>query len=339
MTAAVSHIPRLDMLRNFAWGSDRRFMRRLAAAKRALVGFVSLWAATAYASENTDFARVQQQLAHMRPVDGTARDAVTHVIVLGDSISQGEGAESVELSYASLLVDNVDDRYPEDAGEDLRHHFGEHIHYINVAHTGDTTYDVVSKQLPKLLARLHEDARNGIGGSYLQGDSFVLPGHVVVVMTAGGNDVQAAIRPDPNFTGATLSKSLVNLRTILDTFADKQHFPGGASAYMSNVYDLTDGEDQFHLGLRGAVLPGFSKALDAWSRAYAVLARDKQARLIDSLSLFRGHGFNFANPANPYFDEEDTLLWLYDRDCIHPNNLGHHMLRRAFLQQIQSDFP
>lgn len=255
---------------------------------------------------------------------------VSHVIVLGDSISEGLGAESARRSYAGLLYQNDDRVYPQDKGRDLRHLFGEQVRYINVAHSGDTSTDVRQQQLPRLMADPYLDPA-GLGNQPTYG-------HIVVVMTIGGNDLQSAIRPNPNFTGRLLTQSVQNLQTIMDFFQDPVRFPDGASVFFGNVYDITDGEDQAHACLAGLALPGFSRALEVWSHAYNEIADERDATFIDLVSLFHGHGFNYANPYNPYFNSKDPTLWVYDRDCVHPNNQGHHMLRRSFYEHIKKAF-
>jgi lysophospholipase L1-like esterase len=271
----------------------------------------------------------------------TVRQAapVTHVIIVGDSISEGLGAERQDLSYARLLYRNDDQMYPHEKGLDLRSHFGPNLHYLTVAHAGDTSDDVIRHQLPRLADQLAQKAGSRAEGVIAQNGTWQVPGRVLVVMTVGGNDVQSALRPNPNFTGPVLAHSMINLRAIMDFFEDRNHFAGGVSMYFGNVYDTTDGEDQMHSCMPGMAFPGLSQALDVWSDSFAQLAQQRQATLVDLLGLFRGHGFNFANPDNPYFNPRDITLWVYERDCIHPNNRGHHKLRRAFFEHIRRDFP
>ena len=333
---AATHLRSRPHLRPSRSRLGRRLLRPIRAARHAILGVAGLWAATAWGSDSQGPAAKDH--APIESGNNPSGAPVSHVVVLGDSISSGTGAERRELSYASLLVKNDDERYPDDRGSDLRHLFGPNVRYINLARDGDTTYDVLARQLPKLFEILAGEAIAGVGGSYHTDSGFVLPGRIVLVFTAGGNDFQRGIRPNPNFTGSALSRSLVNLSSIIDAFGDKAMFPGGAQAYFGNIYDVTDGEDQLNACMRGMAFPGMSDALEVWSQQYSNLAHSQRARLVDMLGLFRGHGFNFDNPHNPFHDPGDTTLWVYDRDCIHPNNLGHHMLRRAFFQQIESDF-
>lgn len=324
-----------------------RLSRRLTRTSHAMLGFLGLWAAACgqdkQQDEQSETAALTKQLAY-RPGDASRLAApgaeVTHVIVLGDSISEGVGAEDRPLSYAELLYKNADDRYPEMQGHDLVSLFGSELTYVNVAHSGDTTIDVVQAQLPRLRAVLAEQARRGVHGVELAHNAagFRMTGRVLVVMTVGGNDVQMALAPNPSFTGSTLSRSLLNLRSVFGFFRDPDVFAGGISPFFGNVYDVTDGTDELHNCLEGLAFPGMSEALDVWSESYATLAAQEGATLVDLLGLFRGHGFNFADPKNRYFDRRDITLWVNDRDCIHPNQRGHDKTRQDFYAQIAHQY-
>lgn len=316
----------------------RRLRRSTRHMGRATLGVLGLLAA-ACGSDRVEppVLGLSKQGQHSQALRSRAHE-VSHLIVMGDSISEGLGAQSQTMSYAALLYRNDDTMYPHERGHDLVHQFGPGLRYINVAHAGDTSTDVIRYQLASLSQRMTQEAHAGRGVQEKDG-TWSVPGRVIVAMTIGGNDVQQAMRPNTNFTGPVLTHSMINLRAILDFFEDRKHFPGGVSLYFGNVYDVTDGEDQMHACMPGMAFPGMSDALEVWSSSYAELAAQRNATLVDLLSLFRGHGFNFSNPQNPYFDRRDTSLWVYERDCIHPNNRGHHKLRRAFLDHINQDYP
>jgi hypothetical protein len=53
---------------------------------------------------------------------------------------------------------------------------------------------------------------------------------------------------------------------------------------------------------------------------------------VDALGHFHGHGNNHDDPENPYYDEEDPSGW-FD-DCVHPNDRGHHEIRRLFFEAV-----
>lgn len=256
-----------------------------------------------------------------------ASPPIARVIVVGDSISVSWGASTGELGYAPLLYRNDDERYPAYEGRDLVHRFGGPMAWLSVAHPGDEAADVVRNQLPR-LTNPHDPAYLG---------PHAVHGHSIVLLTVGGNDLKNQFRPA---AGSTALRALdAHLRTVMAFFRDKTRFPDGVSIYFANVYDVSDGEDQFYQCLPGLVLPGLSATVAQWSNAYTRVASDYDATLIDAWTLFRGHGFNYANRNNPHYQEDDPSLWIYDRDCIHPNNRGHHMLRAAFWHAINAHPP
>lgn len=343
MRQANSHATRLSPPHSL-WARCRLVRARARRLGRATLGMLGLWIAACGTDQPQEPAAPRMALTLGQDtvrlgLTVPTRPPVTHVVIVGDSISEGLGAESTAMSYAALLYRNNDQLYPQERGRDLVSHFGPHLTYLNLAHAGDTSDEVVTNQLPKLTAQLSQRSFVGESGTDRLGDDWQVHGRVLVMMTVGGNDVQLGIRRNPNFTGPVLTHSMINLRSILDYFEDRTHFPDGVSLYFGNIYDVTDGEDQCHSCMPGMAFPGMSQALDVWSDAYAQLAQQRHATLVDLLSLFRGHGFNFSNPDNPYFDPRDTTLWVYDRDCIHPNNRGHHKLRRAFYNHVARDYP
>ena len=300
---------------------------RLLAAKLSLCG-VFLAAGcrpTADVTPSHDGAPPQALQAQVRPV--------ARVLVLGDSISEGVGARRPELSYAGLLVQNEDTRYPEETGQDLQHRYGPALRYVNVAHSGDTTRQVIAEQLPRLQAP-HDSASLG---------SFPVRGHTVVFMTVGGNDLRGAMGPRADYEGPALRNAVANLQHILAFFGNTDSFPDGVSLYFASVYDVTDGTDTAHNCLRGMVVPGLARGLLAWNHAYEKLSQEPHGSLhvtyLNGLALYRGHGFHYDDPHNPYFNAHDPSLWLSDRDCIHPNHRGHHELRKAFWQAFLTSPP
>ena len=45
--------------------------------------------------------------------------------------------------------------------------------------------------------------------------------------------------------------------------------------------------------------------------------------------LILGHGFHATSETLESYDANDATEW-FDNDCIHPNDRGHHELRRLF---------
>jgi hypothetical protein len=49
--------------------------------------------------------------------------------------------------------------------------------------------------------------------------------------------------------------------------------------------------------------------------------------VLDLRGHFLGHGFYSEASGSAAYDADDPTQW-FDRDCIHPNDRGHHELRR-----------
>jgi lysophospholipase L1-like esterase len=268
------------------------------------------------------------------------------MVVLGDSISAGWGASDPTLSYANLLHRNANAVYPTDAQADLQHQFGAGLPIHHFAVHGETTTGVVQHQLPLLRTALFGSSTEAAGPVY---------GHTLVVLTAGGNNLRGELGPggSPGRSPA-LAGALADLTTIFSFFDDPQRFPDGVSLYFATVYDMTDGADSANMCIRGLRFSGLSDALRKWRRGYMALAEsynepphpahlsDRSFRHAPTLRVvpvdvhhsFLGHGFHYANESNHHFNPYDPTLWLNEQDCIHPNNRGHHELRRAFYQAI-----
>ena len=234
------------------------------------------------------------------------------LVILGDSISDGDGASDPSRSYAALLFKNDDTSYPEDSELDLTSAYADDFGpVVDVALGGATTGSVAERQLPKVSRALPAP----------------VSGHVVAVMTIGGNDFMRMLflQQDPN--GPGLERVLDNLRRIAAYFSDRERFPDGASLYIANVYDPSDGQDHIVECYNGLSVPGSAAAVRNWDTAYRALGDELGFHVVDTLDPFFGHGFN--NHA-----EGDPELWY--ADCAHPNDLGHRVLRRLFFEAMQS---
>ncbi len=285
-----------------------------------------------------------RQVGHAHGRGPAAVGQAARLVVLGDSISAGAGASSAAMSYASLLHRNVDAFYPGHQGEDLVARFGPQLAFYNGAVIGETTDGILHRQLPRLRKHL------------FSGEQSALRGHTVVVLTAGGNNLRRELGPGGSLEGATFAAALQDLEEVFGFFNDPQRFPDGVTLYFSTIYDMTDGTDSAHLCISGLRFAGLSHALQQWKLGYLaladnfnrILAAGEGAQLqrptlrvvpIDAHRSFLGHGFNYAVDANDHHDRSDPTLWLSEQDCIHPNNRGHHELRRAFYRAITGRRP
>jgi hypothetical protein len=99
-----------------------------------------------------------------------------------------------------------------------------------------------------------------------------------------------------------------------------------------DVYDPSDGTGHVDGCFFNLTLPELVAALDVWRDRYVELATEMGFAVVDGLGHFHGHGHSYADPENPWYDAEDPSGW-FD-DCVHPNDRGHHEIRRLFFEAI-----
>lgn len=244
------------------------------------------------------------------------------LLVLGDSISAGMGASLPDtLGYGALLHRNCSEHWPQYHGKDLQTHHGRDLPATFLARSGATTADVKT-MLERAAPRL----------------AVPQPGPGLAVMTAGGNDFKnalfsaglAGLRSGrglrdvmTHLTAVTLPHALDNLRGIVARLRALPYFAGSGSAiYLANVYDPSDGIDAVHTPWGAVQTAGFGDVMAAWHSAYAILGRELGITLVDARTAFLGHGLSATGHAT----------WL--SDWIHPNNRGHHEIRRLFLEAM-----
>src|SRR5262249_38900038 len=130
-------------------------------------------------------------------------------------------------------------------------------------------------------------------------------------------------------TDAVIADVTDNLAATYDFFQDASRFPDGVFIYLANVYEPSDGVGQAAECFYGLDLSQVLTSLDEVNAATRAQAEERRTAWIDMHGHFLGHGFNGDDPANPYYQADDPSLWFYD-DCIHPNDRGHHEIRRLF---------
>lgn len=254
--------------------------------------------------------------------DGYRPTEPVRVIYLGDSISAGVGASDGPLTYPSLLVENDASTWPSFEEDDLESLFGS-LDVVDVAVPGATTNSLIAEQLPALEGEL---------GATVSGES-------IVVLTIGGNDMQRALLPMvlASDKEAAYQEQIVptveRFEAIVDYFQDAQRFPDGVKLYMANVYEPTDNEGQADGCFFSANIIDALPYLDRANDTFRDLAVEKGFGLVDLNGHFEGHGHNHDDETIEAYDADDPTLWMAD-DCIHPNDRGHHELRRLFLTAI-----
>jgi hypothetical protein len=254
--------------------------------------------------------------------DGYRSAAPTRVIYLGDSITAGYGVTSGE-PYRDLLWANDSGMWPDYDSVDLTSSYPDLNELIDVSVPGATTDTLVAGQLPDLSARL--------------GDS--VSGETIVVLTIGGNDLQAAIltllaSSDPDAAAAELIDGVRdNMDTIVDYFDDSARFPDGAYVYIANVYDPTDGVGQAGSCFFGLDLSAYWGYFTDANNEIRDFAETRGVGMIYMAGHFMGHGMNYTDESLDHYDADDNTGW-FASDCIHPNDRGHHEVRRLFWHTI-----
>lgn len=243
----------------------------------------------------------------------------TRYIALGDSMSidlypaldagQTDVAVALErdpsagyvapLGAASLLYRNVDELWPDDAGNDLASHHPR-LTFENYASDGATIGAVFGEQLPSL----EESAEP-----------------VLVTLTIGGNDLLSAYGSRPRL----LDRIAGDIAEAYDFLVDsvRRCYPNG-TLILATVYDPSD---------RTAKIPGVYddagplplEMLDRFNDGIRALGRGTpNVLLADVYARFLGHGVTAA--------EQDR--WYWSRSLIEPNARGASEIRHSWLDAL-----
>lgn len=260
--------------------------------------------------EDTDTRPLDPDVATWEPEGYLPVDPV-RLVYLGDSISAGYGATRASLAYTALLRKNT--RWEGFADEDLETSFPGLEEVIDVSRGGATTDSLLAQQIPLLDAEL--------GGAPAEGGT-------IVVFTIGGNDAQSALLPtsDP---AAVIDAALANFEDIVDELTSPDRFAGPVWLYATNVYEPSDGTGQVDDCFFGISYASALPELDRFTDELFALGADRGVAIVDLRAHFRGHGFRHAETDLEAYEADDPSLW-FAEDCIHPNNRGHHEIRRLF---------
>lgn len=234
----------------------------------------------------------------------------THVI-LGDSISDRGGSGPF---YYDLLDTNDNAKWPDGSGKDLKTRFGPDLAVVKASKAGARAQNL---------------------GGQVNSISGPLAGPVLVTMTIGGNDVQAAL--GKLLTGGDVTAERESFRGFLDEalglLKQPDKFGPGVEVvvYVANVYDPSDGTGNFKFasGAKCGGALGFYPAgqptapqLDPFEQIFIdVAAKYKDVHVLDLRAKFSGHGVPAAE------------TWFVP-DCIHPNSQGHDAIRDLFWEAI-----
>lgn len=242
-------------------------------------------------------------------------------VALGDSMSidlypaldAGETDVKVALEWdaraghvapqgaASLFFQNIDERYPDFAGNDLTTKYAG-ITLLNVAEDGATIGDVFGSQLPTVEAA---DTRT------------------LFTLSAGGNDLMSAFanKPDP-----ALLQGFV--RDIADAFEflveSLRRIRPDSAIIVTTVYDPSDKTRKIP-GFFDAAGPLPLESLHEMNERIASIAQaTPRCAVADAYTHFLGHGVTAA--------EADR--WYWKRSLIEPGARGANEIRRLWLDAL-----
>lgn len=205
------------------------------------------------------------------------------------------------LGAASLLFQNVDDRYPEFAGDDLVTLHPE-IGFVNVAEDGATIGDVFGSQLPQ-LAESEE--------------------RTLITLSVGGNDLLSAFANKP--TPALLRQVVKDVAEAYEFLVESLGRARPNSVLLlTTIYDPSDDTRRIP-GVYDAAGPLPLESLhDMNERIRAIAAGSPRARVADVHRHFLGHGVTAP--------EADR--WYWRRSWIEPSAPGASEIRRLWLDAL-----
>lgn len=249
--------------------------------------------------------------------DGYEPVAPTRVVFLGDSITAGYGTTDPSLAYTALLQENNADAWPGYDDQTIPSLFPTVTEWVDVSRGGATTDTEANEQLSQLGRKL----------------TYPVSGPTIAITTIGGNDMTALLMAGDQ-RDAQMDAVQENLATIASYFQDATQFPDGAFLYLANVYDPSDGVGQVDGCFYGLDLSTVMDAMYETNDRTRALAQDMGFAALDMNGHFHGHGFYYDDAQNEYYDAADPSLWFYT-DCIHPDDRGHHEIRRLVMAALQ----
>jgi hypothetical protein len=219
----------------------------------------------------------------------------TRLVVLGDSIvacaGRGNGGIDSPTCSPKMLHEYMNTTYVKG------------ITYENVSDPGAVTDDVPTLQIPQLE-----------GG----------PGHLLVVVYVGGNDLSPYIyKSDAEAEAGFEQKKPEMVASWEKAYAmlnDASKFPGGVTIIINNQYNLFDDCSKGTFALSPTKIGLFHKYNDEVAKR---VVGKTNVILADQFTPFLGHGLNYSNAECPYY-KQGNENWM--ADFLHPNVPGHAQL-------------
>ncbi len=285
----------------------------------AVAGYLYFWQARPVGTGPAGPDVARNVLSHL------PADREFFLIGIGDSVTAGFGARR-GYSYFDRLVANPPDEFDGMKGLSLGAVL-RHLQSTNLAVSGSTSGQHLSKQLPRLP---------NVGSNV----------NVLVVMTTGGNDlIHNYGRTPPHeeaMYGATWEQAqpwITNFEQRLSSMVDLCHarYPGHCQIFLANIFDPTDGVGD----ITRAGLPAWPDGLKihaAYNDAIKRCAgKHPFVHPVDMHGAFLGHGIHCTQFWSSHYDAKDPHYW-YFTNLEDPNERGYDVIRRLFLKKIGGYF-
>ncbi len=224
-------------------------------------------------------------------------DIPTRMMFFGDSLFACFGQDGkIESETCSARLSH----------EYLAENYAPGVTYENLAISGAVTSDVLNMQMP--------------------GASVGMPGHTLVVIWVGGNDIQPLLlQPDPAAEDTYRNDLVPMFETQWDQIEawvdDPANFPDGATLIVNTQFnpfdDCSAAPFAFMSPLKTQLLGEYNDTLRA-----RVDARPN-TYLSDQYPVFLGHGHHYGTESCPNYEEGAAYWMLGGTDLVHPNGLGH----------------
>ena len=205
------------------------------------------------------------------------------------------------LGAASLLHRNVDEQYPDFAGNDLVSRWPD-IGYQNFAEDGATIGDVFGTQLTQL------------------GESEE---PTLITLSIGGNDLLSAFegRPVADLLARIVEDVAEGYEFLLQSIRRARP---QASIVLTTIYDPSDGTRKIPGLFDGKVSLPLEFLQDLNSRIGVMATQTRDCALADVHAHFLGHGVSV----------KEKERWYWKRSLIEPNAAGAHEIRRVWLDAL-----
>jgi lysophospholipase L1-like esterase len=153
------------------------------------------------------------------------------------------------------------------------------------------------------------------------------PGHALVIIYVGGNDLAKYIYQLDSFAmngfNTDMPRILADWDKVFTFFQDKTKFPDGATIVVNNQYNPFDDCTAPPYNLSATKIMLLHKYNDELAR----VARERGAILADQFTPFLGHGHHYSASMCPFY-KPMSEYWM--SDMIHPNAAGHANLLKVW---------